>query len=1273
MAELKSLVIKVDNSAQPQGAKNVWSPLTTFFPTFTKKIITPAIVEDKSGNVVGNIGAIVSGMPTVFARANLFRNALDNITDDQMQTSGLLTFYKTLIDEWRGFIACIALNYNDISIRRVQLAYSDGKDKITTENIYEPKGAFGNLLFDRKPLWCDLSVDNSIKTPFVDIVLYKGKVVGGTSPDSFLFTSVSYAIEDNQPFINKRNKKFTNPLRSDITPQQVKILYSYVKFINNNIDKFRRNFDHLDRILKPVYGNINGNLQTWLSEIEAYAATKNILLEEQIPEVGCFNAPYNLLFNYSTELFGSEGIIYTESGQGRIMFNPNDLLLDPLKCEIANIDCGENINGYLEGRSLYLIKAEVKGEPGNFNYFALPLSPLGLNVFGKNLGSLIGIENSDVRSRISAEYDLNTETLKVTLRLLTEVNREISKSLNYKVAKRIIQYKDILLWPNFISKFWGKYYMYSELPHNSPNWQANPFVVDTNDEFFRILADDKGNPIYLATDGKATDNVLASLKIVYNNSVADIPYKYEIFESSKPFKGVKFSFQGKDGGFAIIRYGVEDGANISNRMHESVNLKEAALGIDFGSTNTSVAYYSITDQKLMDSFQFKNRRVSLLASDNKNNNEKYAVEDEIFFFQNDEILSNAIKSIITLHDFKRINKEKVQQTQTSLLAEQVKGGFPCFEKNLPIDDGTDNRYYLKYPPIQDSGIGVGRVELVHNMKWSSHEIENSHKKAYLSSLLLHVYAQLFAENHYPKTLKWSYPSSMSQSLIGEYSQIWATLNNVNPLANADFNLTVFPANQGYVDTTDIEWGNLSDEKSSSWGAEPSPEPTWGNETSWDENSKGDTTDSTDKNTKRIINKNEINIKNEPLRFNFITLNDKESLTESCAVANYLANKTGITTNINYLTICFDIGGSTTDISALCQMNGPNGSGLAMVKQSSIRFAAQRVSQATKNSKNFRSVLATMLERKNVTIQGINKGENKYSSSTAPYYFEQLVDRLSGDEFTEFYKLLGANCKELVCVDLYITGLIMFYAGQLSLKLKNEIDSSPDKAPGMDNWKPKINIVMTGKGARIFDWFNAINPQASKQYYNELFIKGFGGIKEAQKHLSGPPNINPLSSDNDLKYEVSKGLALSTGKLYVPKNNVALELLGEEGFQIIQKNGQRVNLPFDYSVNGDLFENLGTYFIASPLDDNKPCPKFMDFAASFYGVASQLFNLPMTQKEFLEGFKNMNMDSYIKQLPEYKLAQESRKSDKPFDFSAPIIILEGMRFLEEVLLKKMDKI
>ena len=126
------------------------------------------------------------------------------------------------------------------------------------------------------------------------------------------------------------------------------------------------------------------------------------------------------------------------------------------------------------------------------------------------------------------------------------------------------------------------------------------------------------------------------------------------------------------------------------------------------------------------------------------------------------------------------------------------------------------------------------------------------------------------------------------------------------------------------------------------------------------------------------------------------------------------------------------------------------------------------------------------------------------------------------------------------------------------------------------------------------------------------------------------------------------------------------------FQLIQKGGQRSNLTFDTTVTGELFENLGTYFISSPSDMNKPCPKFMDFAGIYYNVAAKLFNLPLTQQDFMDGFKNMNMDSYIKQMPEYKQAQEAKKSDKPFDFSAPIIILEGMRFLEEVLLKKMNK-
>lgn len=195
----------------------------------------------------------------------------------------------------------------------------------------------------------------------------------------------------------------------------------------------------------------------------------------------------------------------------------------------------------------------------------------------------------------------------------------------------MIKHKDILVWPNFISKLWGKYYLYSELPHNSPNWQAKPLIMNTDDKYFRILTDQSGNPQYLALDGKIVNEEIATLKICYNTSVADIPYKYEIYESKKPFRGLNFTFQGINGGYAVIKYGVDANAPLKNKMDDIINLKEAALGVDFGSTNSSVAYYSLTKDRLIESLRFKNRRVSLLKSDDKNNYEVPAVEDEDIF------------------------------------------------------------------------------------------------------------------------------------------------------------------------------------------------------------------------------------------------------------------------------------------------------------------------------------------------------------------------------------------------------------------------------------------------------------------------------------------------------------------------------------------------------------------------------------------------------------------------------------------------------------------
>jgi hypothetical protein len=275
----------------------------------------------------------------------MFINALNAVTDKTEKVDGLLGFYKSLVDEWRGIISCIALNYSEIKVKRVYLAYSDGLKIDKTENIYEPKGAFGNVLFERAPLWSDQTKSGNVDNPpFIDVITYKGQVVGGTSPESFFFTSVSYNLKDNDVYVNLKSRTFTDPLQSDIQPVQLKTLYVYVKFIVNNIEKFREQFDNLDNILKPSYGNIQGNLQDWLKEMEKEADKKGFKLDGVLHELSCFQKPFSILFNHSTELYGSEGMISTDATmEGAIPFDPKNLLL-PEGSDIAQIDFGADGN-----------------------------------------------------------------------------------------------------------------------------------------------------------------------------------------------------------------------------------------------------------------------------------------------------------------------------------------------------------------------------------------------------------------------------------------------------------------------------------------------------------------------------------------------------------------------------------------------------------------------------------------------------------------------------------------------------------------------------------------------------------------------------------------------------------------------------------------------------------------------------------------------------------------------------------------------------------------
>jgi len=570
------------------------------------------------------------------------------------------------------------------------------------------------------------------------------------------------------------------------------------------------------------------------------------------------------------------------------------------------------------------------------------------------------------------------------------------------------------------------------------------------------------------------------------------------------------------------------------------------------------------------------------------------------------------------------------------------------------------------------------------MKWSTQNIDKSYKTAYLSSLLLHVYAQLFIDGHEPHTLKWSYPSSMGKGLLSEYRAIWDSLTEISPI-QSKVTLKIYPPSDlsdiGETEgsswgTTEskIGWGNSeasTNDNNSVWGNSESKSDEWGASTptpvslGWGDESS--------KKSKKVI---DILTDTLPIRFDFKQLGNEESLTEACAVANYLINS-GYSVNPGELVLCFDIGGSTTDITALCQMDG----GKAMIKQNSIRFAAQRVAQATKYSPNFKSVLLKMCERKNISIQGLNKGDNKFSENTAPYYFERLVDRLDDSDFNTFYLLIAAECKEMMSINLYVTGLIMYYAGQLAFKLRSEIVKSEDAPPAVKALAPKIHIAFAGKGARIFDWFTAVNPKAANDYYTKMFIRGIGGENVAKQTItpinfpSQIININTRKKDNNVKYEVSKGLAIPTHitPILVPKNKEAIEILGEENFCVIRPNGEMKYLNYGNSITTEMMEHIGDYFISSPQQGQQPCPKFMDFADLFFKVSSSMFGLKMSPADFMSGFQNMNIESYIKQDPDFIEAQKRKKEEqKKFDYVAPIIILEGMNFFENYLLKGIQK-
>lgn len=1352
----KPLVI--DSKVVPNGEQTRWSHFD--LEELSKNIIIPSLKEGI------DTSPLVSGMPTVFARANLFTLALGYRRDKDQEADGIMLTYESLVREWRGFIACIALDYSHLTVERIRLAYSDGKDATATRNLYEPKGAFGSVLFDRKLLWCQRDAkEEDLGVPFINIIKYDHSiVVGATSPDSLLFTAASYSIPttSGRPYVNFQTGRFCDPLvYGNLDEEQTRALYAYVEHLIANIHKLENYYQSYvkQRTALPNYGMLEANLTNWSKELKDYADKKHFKLESaSIPPVSKFGAPFDVVFNYRHDLYGSNGAIYRQPRPGFIQFDPKELLL-PGDAEIARLRIkGLSQNEGLRSRlPVIVMRADIKGDPGSYAYFSLPLSTLGLRVYGNNVGSLVGQQldssQSSTLSVLSAVYDPNAEhnNLEVKLKVrVTDTGQESEMAETYTSrSEEIIRNRDLIMWPNFISRQWDRYFLYSELPHyvfsKDHPFRAVPFAGDYMDvklarqdgdedkgqesqtssgQSFDIITDKNGEPVYLgdadhANTAYSGDEVKAQLHIVSNDLTADKPYKYEIYESNKPFKGLRLtSATGHEAGFLLINYSTGNHPGLpKDRLSNNDHLRTAKLGVDFGSTNTSIAF-CLENQDAMP-ISFKNRRIMLLRVEEEDEN-GVAGENKLFFFQSNPIQSNAIKSVLTLHDTRCINRCENEAQEVAVFQKEIKGGFPCFSSNLPVNTVTEDQ-------IQLLCAQCGDVRQIHNMKWADDIFDQAYKMAFLRSLMLHVYAELFEQNIVPTQLVWSYPSSMSEHLQNQYANIWTSVPEVLPLADkSSFRLKVSRPQQGLVrrkspldNQTSLGGGSLgggslgsgSLGSGSLGGGSLGGDSLGGGSLGGDslgggafgggslggrslgggafggealgggafggEALDGDITvpDNADTENDDLVaftpDDDNAQIVFDPIQLlsNRTSEDDLISLTEAQAVANFLSKNVNGNNNANdreTLTLCFDIGGSTTDISALCNLRiqGQNMPQLTMIKQSSIRFAAQRVAEATRYSPNFKEVLLATCDHFHIRVQGLNLGESRYSPDTASYYFEQIVDRLGTDQLPYLYDLISTRCQELMCVNLYVSGLILYYAGQLSKKLIKQVRACRESF-WTSQTRPKISVVFAGKGARIFEWWATTNFRVAKQYYQEMFVRGMGGEKEALNYISNYPTIDLSNSvSSNVKYEVSMGLAQHTSNLWKPRSIKSTEIIGESGYTIRDGNNKNVELSYDNSITTAMMKRMGGDFYGP----SEAGLNFRDFCNLYYDATRIYFNTKMRPEEFYEGWDRMNLNQYVTNMPEYRRASKAQK----FDFVYPIIILEGMRFYDSFLLQGVCK-
>lgn len=772
-------------SIDPQE-QYTWNTLTEH-SGLIKEMDTPDV--DQEGKALNKV---ISGIPSPLGRMLMFQYAIENISFDNRSAqkasqTGIAAFYGQVMNEWRALLATIAIHGDKLRTQKISLTSSLNIDD-AYHNPFEMKAGLGNMLFEDEDIWCDLDTnpeDGEDKVyPFIQVIFYQHDkdanpvLIGGTSPYSLVFTPPEVEWLDNplMNFYNKNSNKWIDPMKTNLSEKQVQAIYDTVSFAYNHLGKFttslNRNRTGDSRLRHTSLGN---HLEEYLKDIESYARKERFRVNKYniFASTLKFQPPFSHVFNAEAKLYYDlqHTHFYRDAGDGDYFpvnpsefFAPSDTIVQVVSEDTEALAASPS----------YLLACA--GE-----YFALPLSETGLCVFEKTLDQLLVKSNEKEESHF-LYAERTDDGIKVTLDIKFFIQSDdeqkagdhdvisVSKTYSTAAATRMDD-EHIVVWPNFVSKNWKKYFLYSDIPYNNARVPVTiiPLSGDVTD-LGLTLRKSKGDS-YLLEKGAnrvGDDDTNPRLPNLIVTPSEGSKILYEVFESDSPFKGVEICYgegvSQKVAGYLIAKSQRGESLEESELKiidNNAKKLREAVVGVDFGSNNTAFSYF--IDNKELKLVTLNNRRHCLLGTERKKGDSDHIPADvhELFFFSKEPI-EGQVKSMLVAHNHDRVIDFNINRKRA------VRGGLPLFEKNIPIKGKASNNGSTNYEILMR---GAESALLKYNMKWDTGD-EIGYKSVFLKGLWLQIVAELYEAGYYPKELKWAVPGAMPKRLISRYRGLW---------------------------------------------------------------------------------------------------------------------------------------------------------------------------------------------------------------------------------------------------------------------------------------------------------------------------------------------------------------------------------------------------------------------------------------------------------------------------------------------------------------------